>query len=347
MRSSAARRIWVLPATGFLAAVVACSSSHGDEDTLHTAAAALNGVCASPADCDDGNACTADTCNQDGSCSHSLVSCDDNNACTADSCDALNGCLHTLVSCDDGNACTADSCDALNGCLHTLVSCDDGNACTADSCDALNGCLHTLVSCDDNNACTADSCDALNGCLHTLVSCDDGNACTVDSCDSASGCLHSLVDCDDKNSCTLDSCDPQGGCAHVNHCPDCTSAAATLASLWPPNHKMVTVGVKGVTDPQGQSTTITVLAVDQDEPTNDVGDGNTCPDASPVGGSTVQLRAERQGTGDGRVYHVLYRATDPDGFSCMGEVTACVPLDQGRDAVCIDEGAKFDSSTCP
>jgi hypothetical protein len=109
---------------------------------------------------------------------------------------------------------------------------------------------------------------------------------------------------------------------------------------------MVSVGIKGVTDPQGQSTTISVLGVGQDEPTNDVGDGNFCPDSGPLGSATVQLRAERQGTGDGRVYHIFFSATDPDGFSCSGEVTTCVPHDQGRGAMCIDEGPSYDSLMC-
>jgi hypothetical protein len=306
----------------------------------------VNGCLHTLVSCDDANACTADACDAVSGCVHTLVNCDDANACTADSCDAVAGCVHTLVSCDDGNACTADSCDPVAGCVHTLVNCDDANACTADSCDPVAGCVHTLVSCDDGNACTTDSCSPTAGCVHTLVSCNDGNACTTDACNPATGCVHGTVSCDDGNACTLDTCDAHGGCAHINQCPDCSSAAATLASIWPPNHKMVTVGVKGVTDPQGQSTTISIHGVGQDEPTNDVGDGNSCPDAGPLGGSSVEVRAERSGTGNGRVYHLFFTATDPDGFSCSGEVTTCVPHDQGHGAMCVDDGASYDSLTC-
>ena len=39
------------------------------------------------------------------------------------------------------------------------------------------------------------------------------------------------------------------------------------------------------------------------------GTGNTCPDSMGVGTSTTQLRAERSGEGDGRVYHVSFSAT--------------------------------------
>src|SRR3954468_5817448 len=42
--------------------------------------------------------------------------CDDGNACTIDSCDASGACHHGPVSCDDGNACTVDLCDPRSGC---------------------------------------------------------------------------------------------------------------------------------------------------------------------------------------------------------------------------------------
>jgi len=107
--------------------------------------------------------------------------CDDGNACTTDSCDT-GTCTHTALSCDDGSACTTDSCDPATGCNHTTLSCDDGSACTTDSCSAATGCAHAALSCDDGSACTTDSCSAASGCNHTTLSCDDGNACTTASC---------------------------------------------------------------------------------------------------------------------------------------------------------------------
>src|SRR5207253_7344236 len=82
------------------------------------------------------------------------LNCDDTNACTADTCDPTNGCVHTPVNCNDSNACTTDTCDATNGCVHTAVSCDDTNACTTDTCDATNGCVHTADNCHDTNVST-------------------------------------------------------------------------------------------------------------------------------------------------------------------------------------------------
>jgi hypothetical protein len=56
------------------------------------------------------------------------------------------------------------------------------------------------------------------------------------------------------------------------------------------------------TDPDGDPVTVVIAGVTQDEPTNGLGDGDVSPDAVLSGGSTVQLRAERSGLGNGRVY---------------------------------------------
>jgi len=60
--------------------------------------------------------------------------CDDGDACTADSCNAGVGCESTPVVCDDGNACTTNTCDTSAGCVFTPVgdneACEDGNLCT-------------------------------------------------------------------------------------------------------------------------------------------------------------------------------------------------------------------------
>jgi hypothetical protein len=74
------------------------------------------------------------------------ANCDDGNACTTDSCDPATGCVNTDISadCDDGNACTTDSCDPATGCVNTAdVICDDGDECTDDSCDPELGCVTT------------------------------------------------------------------------------------------------------------------------------------------------------------------------------------------------------------
>ena len=54
---------------------------HGD-----ALGACVNGCQSSSSACDDGNACTTDSCLPDGQCAHSVVSCDDGNPCTTDAC---------------------------------------------------------------------------------------------------------------------------------------------------------------------------------------------------------------------------------------------------------------------
>jgi len=123
---------------------------------------------------------------------------------------------------------------------------------------------------------------------------------------------------------------------------DCGAAAPTAATLWPPNHRLVEVGIQGLAAPGGAPVAVAVTGVRQDEPVNARGDGNTAPDAFLSGG-TAGLRAERSGGGDGRVYHVDFTATS-GGRSCQGSVQVCVPHDQGQGAACVDQGPLFDST---
>ena len=60
-------------------------------------------------------------------------------------------------------------------------------------------------------------------------------------------------------------------------------------------------------------------------------------------GGKVLLRAERAGTGNGRVYHVTFMADDGSGGQCTGVVTVCAPHDQGEGNACIDDGQQYNS----
>jgi hypothetical protein len=72
-------------------------------------------------DCDDGNPCTTDVCNIDGTCRSTPVIagqvCDDGDACNGiGTCDADGLCVASApVDTGDGDACTEDICDPLTG----------------------------------------------------------------------------------------------------------------------------------------------------------------------------------------------------------------------------------------
>jgi hypothetical protein len=88
-----------------------------------------------------------------------------------------------------------------------------------------------------------------------------------------------------------------------NQSPDCASATASIENIWPPNEKFVSVNILGVTDPDGDVVSITINTIFQDEPVGGQGSGQHSPDGAGVGGPTAEVRAERAGVGDGRVYH--------------------------------------------
>lgn len=136
-----------------------------------------------------------------------------------------------------------------------------------------------------------------------------------------------------------------------NRPPDCGAAGPSVAELWPPDHGYRDVAITGVTDPDGDPVAVTITAIRQDEHVNRGGDGNTCPDGGGAGTATARVRAERSGSpqapGDGRVYHLSFRASDGRGGACTGEVTVCAPHDQRPGGGCVDQGPLYDSTVCP
>ena len=57
---------------------------------------------------------------------------------------------------------------------------------------------------------------------------------------------------------------------------------------------------------------------------------------------TVEVRAERAGSGDGRVYVITFTGDDGRGGTCTGTVTVSVPHDQSGNPA-VDSGARHDS----
>lgn len=118
-------------------------------------------------------------------------------------------------------------------------------------------------------------------------------------------------------------------------------ATGDVLELWPPNHKFHTIsGEDCVRDACDENLAVTFLSASSDEPVNAKGDGNTEPDII-LACDHVQLRSERQGGSNGRVYKLGWKATDDSGNETEGECVVVVPHDQsGREAV--DDGAAYE-----
>lgn len=107
------------------------------------------------------------------------------------------------------------------------------------------------------------------------------------------------------------------------------NATATPSVLWPPNHKYVEVKITVTTfDICYASPKITFVSITSNEPDNSIGDGNTANDIMIINDFTFNLRAERSGTGSGRIYTVTYKAIDISGNYAMASVTIEVPHNQ-------------------
>ncbi|MGM0576782.1 MAG: MopE-related protein [Myxococcota bacterium] len=188
--------------------------------------------------CDDGNPCTDDKCQSDGTCVHenNTAPCDDGNACTeTDKCKdgACQG--FAPLDCDDGNPCTKDSCDPAAGCQHTndnTASCDaDGSACSIDKCQDGQCVYDHQKTCDDGNPCTEDHCDPVQGGCVFNAGDADGNQCLTDSDECPSGHCSG-------GQCLADTgvpCEADGGlCGANNKLGTCAGNGECIANDNPP-----------------------------------------------------------------------------------------------------------------
>jgi len=159
--------------------------------------------------------------------------------------------------------------------------------------------------------------------------------------------------------------------------PDCSGAFVHHDKLWPPNHKMKRVSIKGIAaevsgsnrhgdsgddeegdrgdedDRDNRYVSVSIDQITQDEPTVGLGRGDTGPDAAVVVKeketdqgvkvkSKVLLRRERDRDGNGRVYTIHFTATNlSTGASCAGAVQVCVPVKKHGE--CVDDGQTYDS----
>lgn len=119
----------------------------------------------------------------------------------------------------------------------------------------------------------------------------------------------------------------------VRFCRDVTAPQMTISlsrdTLWPANHKYVTVNAAvDMTDDADPNSTLTLVSVTSSEPDDGDGDGDTVNDIVIVDDFTFQLRAERSGTGPGRIYTITYQAVDACGNVSIVTATVTVPHNQ-------------------
>ena len=101
--------------------------------------------------------------------------------------------------------------------------------------------------------------------------------------------------------------------------------------LWPPNHKFVMVCAEVTVDNGDAESAISLVSITSDESANARGDGNTGADIRDASFGTpdrcFELRAERAGNGDGRVYEIVYCASDGSGNAVYDTALVRVPHD--------------------
>lgn len=110
--------------------------------------------------------------------------------------------------------------------------------------------------------------------------------------------------------------------------------------LWPPNHKYRTVTPADCVEVQDRcddDLDVVFMWASSDEPEDGLGDGHHAPDIVELTCDSVQLRAERSGNENGRVYKLGFRVTDDAGNQSEGVCVVQVVHDQ-RGAAAVDDG---------
>jgi len=101
-----------------------------------------------------------------------------------------------------------------------------------------------------------------------------------------------------------------------------------------PTGQAVALGTPITSDVCDANPQVTLLSAVSDEPDDGTGDGHTSNDVQGADVGTddrkFQVRAERKGNGDGRIYTVRYQAEDHSGNTTPAEGTVSVAKSQGK-----------------
>jgi hypothetical protein len=313
-----------------------------DDDHPCTSGDVCNGAsaCVGTAySCNDSLACTADSCNGDGTCSFAIIpgNCVINGACyAAGATNPANQCQSCAPStsktswtakfagtaCNDGNACTSNDVCNAGVCAGTAYSCDDGLLCTADSCNGDGTCSHTIAagSCVINGACYAngasnptDSCQICNPAQATTWS----NQADGTTCNDSSACTPADGGTDDGG--TDDGGADDGGTSDDGGatCPSHTCIAGQCKGNCVPGHKDCAGLTPRVCDATGNW---------QNQPSCD--DGNPCTtDSCSIGACLHTSSPIGTSCDDGNVCNGA-ETCDGAGQCQLGTPIVCAPSDQ-------------------
>lgn len=108
--------------------------------------------------------------------------------------------------------------------------------------------------------------------------------------------------------------------------PPSISVALSPSTLWPPNNKMQDITATVTANDNCGAVNVSLESIQMNEgSTEDISDAS-------VGTYDVdfRLRAKRKGDNTGRVYTVIYKATDPSGNVARASAYVTVPHDVGR-----------------
>jgi len=152
---------------------------------------------------------------------------------------------------------------------------------------------------------------------------------------------------------------PNTATGTIVNVPDSTPPTITLIpnvnmTLWPPNHQYESIAVTDFVasasdncDPSVNLNSFYIQKITSDEAENGNGDGNTNNDIVIAAGcKTAQLRSERDGGGDGRVYTITFKVKDSVGN--FATATAQVTVRKSPNKPAVDSGTAYTvNSVCP
>ena len=180
-----------------------------------------------------------------------------------------------------------------------------------------------------------------------------GESCGTVTCDRPSGSFFPVGD-------TTVTCTSSAGpsCSFTVTVTDDEAPVITTnqgITLWPPNHKYKTINATDLVASASDNCdagvgvgSVRITSVSSDEPNNSSGDGNTTKDIVIAADcKSVQLRSERMGSGNGRVYTITFKVTDASGNVSTATATVSVPKSQNGSPA-VDDGPQYTvMSGCP